>query len=125
MNNLILIGIGGAIGSMSRFLVSTKMYSILGSNFPYGTLIVNVTGSLIIGFIATVLFDRFSDYGMELRSLLIIGFLGGYTTFSSFSLETVHLFENGQPGFALVNIAGSLIMCLLATWFGTILGRMI
>lgn len=123
LQTIILIAFGGALGSVSRYLAATGVYSILGRNFPYGTLVVNVTGSLIIGFISVLLIERFAENASVLRSLLIIGFLGGYTTFSSFSLETLNLLENGEFFSALLNVSFSVILCLLAVWLGAIIGR--
>jgi len=120
---LLLIAIGGAIGSIARYLLSSQTYSILGSYFPYGTLVVNVLGAFLIGIISMIITERFSGYAMELRGLLLIGFLGGFTTFSSFSLETMNLLENGQLSYALLNIVGSVVLCLIATWLGLMLGR--
>ncbi len=123
MKLLLLIAIGGAIGSIARYLLSSQTYSILGSYFPYGTLVVNVLGAFLIGIISMIITERFSGYAMELRGLLLIGFLGGFTTFSSFSLETMNLLENGQLSYALLNIVGSVVLCLIATWLGLMLGR--
>lgn len=123
MNQLFLIGIGGAIGSVARYILSTKTYELFGTRFPYGTLFVNVTGSFLIGMIAILLLEKFDHFAAELRSLLIIGFLGGYTTFSSFSFETLNLYQNGEIASALLNITISLILCFIATGLGILLGR--
>jgi fluoride exporter len=125
VNQILLVGLGGAIGSIARYLISTRTYSYFGSGFPYGTLIVNFTGSFLIGLIAMFILERIQQFGMELRSFLIIGFLGGYTTFSSFSFETISLVQNGEYGSAFLNIFASLLLCLLATTLGIFLGRAI
>lgn len=124
MLRILLIALGGAIGSVSRYGVSLSMYSIFGRNFPYGTLAVNVIGSFVMGFLAMYFLERFVGIASELRSLLLIGFLGGFTTFSSFSLETFNLFENGDIARGLMNIGLSVVLCLLAVWLGAKLGRL-
>lgn len=86
---------------------------------------VNVVGSLFMGFLSTLLFMRFDGMGPELRSLVLIGFFGGFTTFSAFSIETFHLFENDMIKEGIINIILSIILCLLAVWLGTIVGRKI
>lgn len=125
MQHLFLIAIGGAVGSVLRYLVSIGTHSLLGRDFPYGTLMVNVVGALFMGFLSTLLFMRFDGMGPELRSLVLIGFLGGFTTFSAFSIETFHLFENDMIKEGIINIILSIILCLLAVWLGTIVGRKI
>lgn len=125
MNQILLVGIGGAFGSMARFLLSTTVYKIFGSTFPYGTLFVNVTGCFIIGLIGVLFIGHFYAYASDMRSLLVIGFLGGYTTFSSFSFETLNLAINGEYEAAIINVVASVILCLIATWLGIVLGRTI
>jgi CrcB protein len=120
---IILIALGGAVGSVLRYLVSSSTYALCGRDFPYGTLVVNVVGSFLIGFLSIILLERFADMAAELRSLLIIGFLGGFTTFSSFSVETLSLFENGEVTRAVLNVGLSVCICLLVTWLGILLGR--
>ncbi len=123
MVQIILIALGGAVGSVLRYLVSSSTYTLFGRDFPYGTLMVNVVGSLLIGFLSVLFLDRFANIAAELRSLLIIGFLGGFTTFSSFSVETLNLFENGEVTRAMLNIGLSVGVCLFVTWVGILLGR--
>lgn len=110
---------------MARYLLSTTIYSLIGSTFPFGTLFVNVTGCFIIGLIGTLFIGHFYLYASDMKSLLIIGFLGGYTTFSSFSFETLNLFINGEVEAALINVLASVFLCLFATWLGILLGRAI
>jgi CrcB protein len=123
--NIMLIALGGAIGSVLRYLTSTGMHALLGRDFPYGTLTVNVIGSWLMGFLAIIILARFANLADELRSLLLIGFLGGYTTFSAFSIESFNLLSNGLLLKALLNILLSITLCLLATWLGFIVAKSI
>ena len=111
------VAIGGAIGSILRYLVQVQSVQWFGSDFPYGTLIVNVVGSLLIGFISFVLIERFSA-SEEVRVAILVGVLGGFTTFSTFSLETLALIEQGSFLGALGNIMLSIILCLAACFLG-------
>lgn len=116
------IALGGAVGAVMRYWVSTAVYAWLGRGFPWGTLVVNVAGSLAMGFLYILLLERLTA-GPELRALLLIGFLGAFTTFSTFSIETFNLIEQAEIGKALLNMAVSIIACVLAAWAGVILGR--
>jgi CrcB protein len=119
---LLAIAGGGALGALARYGTVLLMAAWLGINFPYGTLAVNVIGSFIIG----LLYVMFSEHGwlsLPMRALLQIGFLGAYTTFSSFSLETLVLLERGAMGGALLNILANLLLCLLATGLGMLVAR--
>jgi len=122
MNNLLLIASGGALGAVSRYLVSNGVHNMLGRDFPYGTLSVNVLGSLLMGFIYILLLERM-DPGAHWRPLLLIGFLGAFTTFSTFSIETLNLVEAGELFRAMLNILLSVTTCLIACWAGVLLGR--
>jgi len=113
------IALGGSLGAISRYWVSTSTYSWLGSNFPYGTLMVNVTGSLVMGFLTVVLVQRF-DVSDQVRLGLIVGFLGSFTTFSAFSMDTIHWIENGAVLKALAYVLVSVIACVLGAWAGLI-----
>lgn len=118
MMDSMLIFLGAGFGGVSRYWVSNATYTLLGRQFPHGTLVVNASGCFLIGFLFTLITDRFSALGPALRSLLLIGFLGGYTTFSSFSLETLNLFENGAWFNGCLNIILSIGLCLMLTWLG-------
>jgi CrcB protein len=122
VHQLLAIAIGGAVGSVLRFLVSTSVHRVMGRDFPYGTLTVNVLGSLLMGFLFIMLVER-QISSIELRSGLLFGVLGAFTTFSSFSLETLALVESGDLGKAFINVIMSVTCCLLATWVGLGIGR--
>ncbi len=123
MLNTLLIFIGAGLGGVLRFWISTFSYGLFGRQFPYGTLIVNVTGCFFMGLLFVMLLERFDGIGPALRSLLLIGLLGGYTTFSSFSIETLNLFESGAIISGILNIFLSVSLCIAATWLGVIGGR--
>lgn len=126
MVNLLLIFFGSGLGGVCRYLISQTVYSYLGSGtFPYGTIVVNTCGSFLIGILSVILFARFYLIAQPLRALLIIGFLGGFTTFSAFSLETLNLFENREFILACLNIVISVLLSLAMTWLGIMLGRTI
>ena len=125
MRGFLLVGVGGFMGSVTRYLVSGWVHRILDNPwFPYGTLVVNVTGSLTIGFLAGLAETR-SLFSSEARLFVFIGILGGFTTFSSFSLETFTLVRNSQTFAALANVACQLILGFLGVWAGNLLARLI
>ncbi len=105
-----------------RFWVSSGVYHLLGRAFPYGTMAVNVVGSLAMGFLYVLLLER-STAAPELRAALLIGFLGAFTTFSTFSIETLNLLEQGDLFKAGLNMLLSVTACILACWIGLIIGR--
>lgn len=122
MFEYLLIAIGGALGSVARFWVSGFVAQRAGEFFPLGTLVVNVTGSLLIGFFATMT-DPEGRFLVNpaMRQFVMIGICGGYTTFSSFSLQTLNLARNGEWFAAGANAVLSLVACLVAVWLGHIL----
>lgn len=122
MGELGAIAAGGALGAVMRFWVSGGIYAWLGRDFPYGTLSVNLIGSFIIG-IAFVLLTERLTLGAEVRSFVLIGFLGAFTTFSTFSLETLILLQEGLLFKAAANILLSVLLCIIATWGGIILAK--
>ncbi|MCU7916351.1 MAG: fluoride efflux transporter CrcB [Candidatus Thiodiazotropha sp. (ex Gloverina cf. vestifex)] len=122
MTQLIAIAAGGAAGALFRFWVSSGVYQLLGRGFPYGTLAVNVLGSLVMGFLYAMLLERMTA-SPELRGALLIGFLGAFTTFSTFSIETINLIEQADFLKAGMNMLLSVTACVVACWFGLVLGR--
>jgi len=125
MKVLILIGVGGGIGAICRFLLSRSVQLIFPFAFPLGTLVVNILGSFLIGFLSVLILTRFGAFGAELRALLLIGLLGGFTTFSSFSLEAMELWENGAEIKLIFYLLFSVALSLFAAYGGLILGRKI
>jgi CrcB protein len=123
MNQLIVVALGGACGAITRFLVSSGIYQWLGRDFPYGTLVVNVIGSFLMGLLTEGLILHRISIGMEYRAAILIGFIGAFTTFSTFSLETFYLLEQGSVSRAALNIAVSVGGCLLAVWLGLLCGK--
>ena len=121
--NTLLIFLGAGLGGISRFWISNGIYWLLGRQFPYGTLVVNASGSFLMGLLYVLILERFDGLAPQLRSLCLIGFLGGYTTFSSFSIETLNLFESGAWVSAFMNVLLSVTLCLGLTWLGIIGGR--
>lgn len=117
-----MVALGGAIGATFRYLCMGKITQLLGSTFPYATLCINVSGSLLMGLLIGIL-ARTSFATMELRAFLAVGVLGGYTTFSSFSLDVLTLFERGQLLLAATYILASVIISLTAIFAGLYLTR--
>jgi fluoride exporter len=116
------VALGGAAGTATRFAIAQWTGSRWGWTFPWGTLAVNLTGSLAIGLVMTLLLARGAD--PTYRLLLVTGFLGGYTTFSAFSLEVLSLLEARRWDAAALYVAGSVVLGLLATALGLGLGRL-
>ncbi len=116
------IAAGGATGAVLRFWMSNQVYVWLGRGFPYGTLMVNVLGSLLMGLLSVLLIERLS-LGSEWRAVILIGFLGSFTTFSTFSMETLNLIEAGAYSKAMLNTVISVVLCVVAAWMGVIAGR--
>jgi len=115
---------GGAFGAVLRYGASLSVYSLLGRGFPYGTLFVNVSGSLLMGLLSVIMLERF-NIDPEWRAAVLVGVLGSFTTFSTFSIETLNLLEQGDVIRATANIVLSVLVCLAAVWCGVIIGRQI
>ncbi|BDV41664.1 putative fluoride ion transporter CrcB [Geotalea uraniireducens] len=122
MLTILSIAICGALGCLTRYFAAGWIYQLFGKNFPYGTFAVNITGAFLIGFIME-LGLRSTFIPQELRVGLTIGFLGGLTTFSTFSYETFRLLEDGELLIASLNILVSVMVCLICTWGGIMAAR--
>lgn len=107
---------------MLRYGASNWVYAMLGRGFPYGTLFVNVSGSFLIGLLSILMLERM-NVGPEWRAAILVGVLGSFTTFSTFSLETLNLLEQGEIVPALLNMLLSVLVCLVAVWLGVVIGR--
>ena len=117
------VAIGGAIGSVARFWLTEFSARLWGGEFPWGTIIANVTGSFLIGLIAALPVMGPRDLlGPMGRQFLMVGIMGGYTTFSSFSLQTLTMMQHGHVGKAALNVGGSVALCLIAVALGYALG---
>lgn len=122
MNAILLVASGGAIGSVSRYLVGMLMTRIFGAAFPYGTLTVNIAGGFLMGLFIELLTRRF-DGSSELRLFVAIGILGGFTTFSSFSLDVVLLWQRGAVASAAIYVLASVFLSIGALFLGLWLAR--
>ncbi|NND44550.1 MAG: fluoride efflux transporter CrcB [Xanthomonadales bacterium] len=119
---LLTVAAGGAIGASLRFLVAAATHGLLGKGFPFGTLLVNVLGSLLVGYLLVWLPEHDETVSL-LRLLLVTGILGGFTTYSAFSVETLQLLQDGQLARASLNVALTVVLCLAAAWAGFAIGR--
>lgn len=124
MNMTVAIAAGGAFGSLFRYWTSIGVHRLAGSDFPYGTLTVNIAGSLLMGALYVLFIERM-DVDPMWRGALLVGLLGAFTTFSTFSVETLNLVENGEPMRAMVNVLASVVLCIAACWIGMVAGRQI
>ena len=119
MLNYLWVGLGGALGSVARFWLSGVVARRFGESFPHGTLVINITGSFVIGVLAAMGMPEGRVYlSPAARNFLMIGLCGGYTTFSSFSLQTMNLANDGEWLYAGLNVILSVALCLLAVWCG-------
>jgi CrcB protein len=119
---LVLIGIGGFFGAIARYLVDVSVVALVGARFPWGTLVVNVSGSFVLGLLAALALER-GVLSPEIRAPVLIGFIGAYTTFSTLMLESWRLVEDGSCGLALGNLIGSAALGIIAIVSGLALGR--
>lgn len=122
MSNILLVAVGGAIGSVARYLVGLWATRLAGPNFPWGTLTVNVVGAFAIGLLVEMVARRF-DASTEIRAFIVTGILGGFTTWSSFTLDTMVLFERGEIGLSALYLLASLLVSFAAIFAGLALGR--
>ncbi len=124
MKYLIFIALGGASGAVARHLLANWVHSLWEGKLPLGTLLVNITGSLVIGVVYVMVVERQLIHP-DWRGVLIVGFLGAFTTFSTFSLETITLFEAGHAVHALGYMFGSAVACVLAAGLAIQLTRLL
>lgn len=124
MNNMLLIFVGGGLGALLRYWGSGIVYRLTSLGFPYGTAVVNITGCFVIGLVMSGLAARFDD-APGLKLFLTIGLLGGFTTYSSFSYETIALIQEAKVAAAMTNIGVTLVGCLAGTWIGLGVGRVL
>ena len=122
MIRYLLVLIGGGTGAMARYAAGSAIMIRFGGKFPLGTLVINVTGSFLIGFLMTMLTERFK-LDPNWRLLLVVGFLGGYTTFSSFEWETYSALRDGARWTGALNVVSSVTLGYAAVWLGAILAR--
>ena len=121
-----LVALGGAIGSVARFWCSGLVANALGQTFPWGTLVVNIAGSLVIGFTATLTGpDGRMFVPSDVRTFIMVGICGGYTTFSSFSLQTLALMQDGEWFQAGGDVVLSVVLCMVSVWLGHVLAASI
>jgi len=118
----LLVLIGGGVGALARYVAASAIMTRFGGKFPLGTLTINVTGSFLIGFLMTMLTERF-ELDPRWRLLLVVGFLGGYTTFSSFEWETFTSVRDGALWTGMLNIVSSVLIGYIAVWLGVALAR--
>jgi CrcB protein len=117
------IGLGGIIGALSRYYVGNAFALWFGLTFPYGTMFINITGSMLLGLIQVLALEHFL-FSPRFRLFSGVGFCGAYTTFSTFTRETLNLMPK-HPGIALLYCSGSVICCLLGSWLGMVAGRLL
>ena len=122
MNTFVAVAVGGALGAVSRYSFGLVALALIGNRFPWATLGVNVVGSFLIGLAAVLIGDRILD-GELWRPLIIVGFLGAFTTFSAFSLDTLLLLQQGNYNSAVAYMLGSVALCLGATIAGMQLAK--
>jgi CrcB protein len=125
LDKALLVGAGGFLGSVLRYLVGGVIQSAAaGSSFPYGTLVVNVSGCFAIGLVSQLI-EVQGAFGSAARAFLVVGVLGGYTTFSAFGNETVNLMRDGQRVAAVMNGGGQVIVALCAVWLGRLAAHLV
>ncbi|HTQ53320.1 MAG TPA: fluoride efflux transporter CrcB [Bryobacteraceae bacterium] len=120
MDRYLIVLTGAGIGGLARYLVSTWIMSRYGGRFPLGTFVINVTGAFLIGVLMTLFLERLSPHP-HWRLFLVVGLLGGYTTFSSFEYETYQAVRNGARWMGLIYVTGSVLLGYLGVWLGAAL----
>ena len=124
MNKYWMVGAGGFLGSIARFWLGSYIGSRMGMRFPYGTVVVNISGSFLIGLIVTILAQK-AHWSANWSYMIPIGFIGAYTTFSTFELETLRSFQEGEVLFVFLNVILSVVLGFVAVWLGVVMGRSI
>ena len=124
MVRLLLVGLGGFAGTVARYWLSGVIARRYGETFPYGTLVVNALGCFVIGFLFYLFYDRALTTPTS-RTVVLIGLIGGFTTFSSYGLQTFTLLRDGEMFLALTNIVASNVLCLVLVWLGYSLAKVI
>ena len=124
MTRTVLVGLGGLLGSVARYWLSGAVQRLDGTEFPIGTLAVNVVGSFVVGLVMALSVER-GALGANARIFLTIGLCGGFTTMSTFSYETMALLRDGEMVLGLGNIGATLASCLTAVWLGQVVGRIL
>jgi CrcB protein len=122
MTKYLMVAIGGALGSVLRFWVGGYISNRAGTRFPYGTFVINITASFLIGFILTLLSER-THWSANWRYLIPVGFIGGYSTFSTFEYESFRVFQDGELLITGLNITLSVVLGFISVWLGVITGR--
>lgn len=121
MREIILVFLGAGFGGVTRFVLGSLVYAYTGRNFPWGTLVINLAGSFIMGFLFVIFAQKYTNLAPYLIALVLVGVLGGFTTFSSFSIETLRLFQDGKIMYAVMNVVVSTIGGILLAWLGYVL----
>ena len=122
LRTMLAIAAGGACGALLRFWVGQGVHALLGRGFPFGTLVVNVAGSAAMGAVYILFFER-HDIAPEWRAALVVGLLGAFTTFSTFSMDTLLLLQQGEHAKAGMNVVASVVLCLAGCWLGMVAAR--
>lgn len=123
MREILLVFLGAGSGGVLRFLLGSWVYSYTGRNFPWGTWVINLSGSFMMGFLFVIIVHKFTNLAPHLTALILVGVLGGYTTFSSFSIETLRLLQDGKIMYAFLNVVTSSILGVFLAWVGYTLAQ--
>lgn len=124
MKRLLLLAIAGGAGTVSRYALGGWIHQLFGVRFPFGTFVVNAVGCLVIGFLGTLLDER-EWFSPDIRTSLFLGFLGAFTTYSSFAYESWALFKEGDVGLAALNVFGTMIFCFIGLFVGVVVARLL
>lgn len=119
---VVLVGVAGSFGAVSRYLLDGLVSRWAGGGFPWGTLVVNVSGCFLVGLLTTLLTEQLLSYPTA-RIAVSIGFIGAYTTFSTFAYESVRQLQGGAVGLAVANVVASVVVGLGAAWIGIVVGK--